>query len=114
MSDLKVTINSKGLVYSVILLLASVTLTVSARVDTGPRFSWFLPSPDLPPPVSAGSVRPSELLEVGPQVGTLPRSALRSLPPLLRRLREPVENVTHACTIGQSGESKLFTAVIIS
>lgn len=33
MSGLKVTINSKGLVYSVILLLASVMLTVRAHVD---------------------------------------------------------------------------------
>lgn len=35
---LKVTINSKGLVYSVILLLASVTLTVSAHVESSPLF----------------------------------------------------------------------------
>lgn len=33
MSGLKVTINSKGLVYSVILLLASVVLTVRAHAD---------------------------------------------------------------------------------
>lgn len=39
----------------------------------------------------SGAVCPPELLEVGPQAGTVSRSAVRGLPPLLHQFREAVE-----------------------
>lgn len=61
---------------------------------------WSALSRCLPPPPQ-GPVCPSELLEVGPQTGILPPYALRHLPPLLRRLREAVED-THVYALPTS------------
>lgn len=108
--------------YSVILLLASVTLTVSRcpfLLAIAVKLTELLLQcltcveamcaiiflrPERPDSLfkgiegnngvrlSSGPVCPSEQLEAGPQAGTLSHSTVRRLPPLLHRLREAVED----------------------
>lgn len=114
----QVTINSRGLVYSVILLLASVTLTVSPSTFISPLFLCTTESPDavstetwdyplmvawqemkvslslflcLSVCHASGPVCPPELLDAGPQAGFLSAPALRRLPPLLHWLWESLD-----------------------
>lgn len=92
--------------YSVILLLASVTLTVSSLLNlsipkrpeaasrataSGSSTHGGVPgnegvSLSLSVCHASGPVCPPELLEVGPQAGILSTSTLRRLPPLLHWL----------------------------
>ena len=108
----QVYINSKGLVYSVVLLLGSVFLTVSITVisfkvicitksDCIQYFSaalifsvhLSLLSPFLSITLSAGPECSSEPLVVGPQTGSLSHDALCHLPTLLGRLPATVGQV---------------------